>query len=278
MMFFFRTSSLFLVCFCLCLSSCKQDSNAEKNSLFLFLLTRVWIPSPGTSFQIQFSGTLDESVNVEVFDIDSDLTDSDPTVIQRLHSAGKRVICYIDVGSYEDYRSDASKFPSEVLGNVYAGFPDERWLDIRRMDLLFPIFSARFDKAKAQGCDGIDPDNVNGYQNDTGFPLSAWDQIRFNRWISDLAHIRGMSVGLKNDPEQISDLIWYFDWSVTESCYDGGWCDLEEAFPNKGSAVFQIEYVENGTTKNDFCSQSISLHFTGLLKNQSLDAYRESCP
>ncbi|TGK39539.1 endo alpha-1,4 polygalactosaminidase [Leptospira andrefontaineae] len=277
-MFSFRTFSFVLLAFSLSLSSCKHHSNGERDSILLFLLTRVWIPSPGTTFQIQFSDTLDESVDAQVFDIDSDLTDSDPTVIQRLHAAGKKVICYIDVGSYENYRSDASKFPPEILGNVYSGYPDEQWLDIRRIDLLNPIFSARFDKAKAKGCDAIDPDNLDGYQNDTGFPLSADDQIRFNRWVSDLAHFRGMSVGLKNDPDQIPYLIRNFDWAITESCYDGGWCNLEEAFPNKGSAVFQIEYVENGTTKNDFCSQSISLRLSGFLKNQSLDAYRDPCP
>ncbi|WP_165778837.1 endo alpha-1,4 polygalactosaminidase [Leptospira perolatii] len=242
-----------------------------------FLLTRVWIPAPGTTFQIQFSELLQESVSADVFDIDLDLTDSDPTVIERLHSAGKRVICYIDVGSYENFRSDATRFPSAVLGKIYSGYPDEKWLDIRRIDLLSPILSDRFDKAKTHGCDGVDPDNVDGYMNDTGFPLSADDQLRFNRWISDLAHSKGMAVGLKNDQDQISDLIGNFDWAITESCQVGGWCNLEVAFPNKGSAVFQIEYVENGTTKSDFCPQSISHGFSGVLKNQSLNAFRDSC-
>ncbi len=269
-------------CFCVFLflfSNCKNNSEGEYSKLLpLFLVSHIWVPSPGTSFQIQFSGTLDESVDVEVFDIDSDLTDSDPGIIKRLHSDGKMVICYIDMGSYENYRSDASRYPSEVLGNVYSGYPDENWVDIRRLDLLGPILSDRLQKAADQGCNGIDPDNLNGYQNDTGFPLTADDQIRFNRWVSNEAHIRGMSVGLKNDSDQIGDLIYDFDWSVTESCYDGGWCSNVSAFPNKGSAVFQIEYTENGTNKNDFCSESSALRFSGVLKHQSLDSYREACP
>ncbi|TGK07045.1 endo alpha-1,4 polygalactosaminidase [Leptospira semungkisensis] len=277
-MFFPRILSFSLIFFAFSLSSCKDSSNGEKEGILFYLLTKVWIPAPGTTFQIQFSGTLDESVDANVFDIDSDLTDSDPTVIDRLHANGKRVICYIDVGSYENYRSDASKFPPEVLGNAYAGFPDEQWLDIRRLDILGPILSARFDKARNQGCDGIDPDNMDGYQNSTGFPLTAEDQLHFNKWVSNSARSRGMSVGLKNDPDQISDLISHFDWAITESCYADGWCSEEAAFPSKGSAVFQIEYTENGTNKSDFCPQSSSLRLSGFLKHQSLDAYRDPCP
>ena len=32
------------------------------------------------------------------------------------------------------------------------------------------------------GCDGVEPDNVDGYVNDTGFDLTAGDQLDFNRF------------------------------------------------------------------------------------------------
>jgi hypothetical protein len=63
---------------------------------------------------------------------------------------GRRVICYLDVGSWENYRPDASQFPISVRGRRYEGFPNERWLDIRdqlRLNELAP--DAYCDEAKA---------------------------------------------------------------------------------------------------------------------------------
>jgi hypothetical protein len=57
---------------------------------------------------------------------------------------------------------------------------------------------ARMDLAVQKQCDGVDPDNVNGYETDTGFNLTASDQISFNVFIAQQAHNRGLSVGLKN--------------------------------------------------------------------------------
>lgn len=40
---------------------------------------------------------------------------------------------------------------------------------------------ARLDLAVQKGCDGVEPDNVDGYQNNSGFPLTAQDQLAYNR-------------------------------------------------------------------------------------------------
>ena len=42
---------------------------------------------------------------------------------------------------------------------------------------------------------------------DTGFALTAADQLRFNRWIAHEAHARDMAVGLKNDTAQVKALV-----------------------------------------------------------------------
>ena len=43
------------------------------------------------------------------------------------------------------------------------------------------------DLAKSKGCDGIEPDNVDGHEddNDTGFNFGYDDQLRYNRWLAD---------------------------------------------------------------------------------------------
>lgn len=107
-----------------------------------------------------------------------------------------------------------------MLGKQYEGFPEERWLDIRRIDLLAPILRARIDACRAKGFDGVDPDNLNGFENDTGFPLTATDQLRFNTWLANEAHARELSIGLKNDGPQAGTLAPYFDWVIVEECIE----------------------------------------------------------
>lgn len=99
------------------------------------------------------------------------------------------------------------------------GWPGEQWLDIRNLAVLGPILEARMDLCKAKGFDGIEPDNVDGYANATGFALTYADQIRFNTFLANAAHARGLSVGLKNDLDQVNDLQPLFDWALNEECF-----------------------------------------------------------
>ena len=107
-------------------------------------------------------------------------------------------ICYFSAGSFENWRPDAAAFPASVKGSSN-GWPGENWLDIRQWSVLGPIMGARMDLAVSKGCDGVEPDNMDGYSNSTGFPLTAADQITYNTNIANLAHSKGLSVGLKND-------------------------------------------------------------------------------
>ncbi len=231
-----------------------------------------WQPAPGTSWQWQLSGTLDTSLDVTMYDID--LFDTPQAAIDRLHDRGSVVICYLSAGSYEDWRPDSASFPSSVLGNDLDGWPGERWLDIRRLDILGPILAARLDLARAKGCDGVEPDNIDGYANATGFPLTARDQLRFNRWLADQAHRRGLSIGLKNDLDQVAELVADFDWALNEQCFQYDECDLLLPFIRSGKAVFGVEYQGDPAR---FCPRANSLNFDWLKKHQSLDAWRQSC-
>ena len=129
-----------------------------------------WKPSPGTSWQWQLSGVIDPTVDVKMYDID--LFDASPEVIDQLHREGRVVICYFSAGTFEDWRMDEASFPKEVLGNPLTHWSGERWLDIRQVNQLEPIMSARLDLAVQKNCDGVEPDNVDAYENETGFPLT----------------------------------------------------------------------------------------------------------
>ena len=231
-----------------------------------------WQPPPGTSWQWQLSGTIDTSLDVQMYDID--LFDTQQEVIDQLHAQGRVVVCYFSAGTYEDWRPDKDSFPVELLGNPLPEWPGERWLDIRQIDLLDPVMSARLDLAEQKNCDGVEPDNVDGYANDTGFPLSDADQAAYNTWLAEHAHSRGLSVGLKNDLGQIADLLPYFDWALNEECFTYTECDLLSPFVAAGKAVFGVEYELDPV---DFCPQANTLNFDFLKKNWELDAWRIAC-
>ena len=233
-------------------------------------------PNPfNISWQIQFAGTLDESVNANRYHID--MFDNSASVVASLHSKGRKVYCYINVGAWEDWRPDSAKFPDSVLGNDYEGWEGEKWLDIRQISQLAPIMRKRFDQCKSKGFDGIEPDNINGYTNNTGFPLTYQDQLNYNIWLAQEAHARGLTIGLKNDTEQLSALLPYYDWALTEDCFAQGWCNQLTPFINAGKPVFSIEYTDTGIPLNQFCPQANSMNFNAILKHRNLDAYREAC-
>lgn len=230
-----------------------------------------WEPKPGISWQWQLNGTIDTSLDVKMYDIDYE---NSAAIIDVLHKQGKTVICYMSAGSWEIYRSDASQYPSLILGNTLYGWPDEKWVDIRRLDQLGPILEARMDAALAKGCDGIEPDNVDAYQNNSGFPISYQDQITFNKWLAQKAHERKLSVGLKNDLGQVADLEPFFDWALNEECFQNNECEALLPFINADKAVFGVEYMGD---PNIFCPEANKKNFDWLKKNLELDAWRHAC-
>ncbi|MFB7451462.1 endo alpha-1,4 polygalactosaminidase [Streptomyces sp. NPDC056194] len=230
-----------------------------------------WRPAPGLTWQWQLSGTLDPAVDVPVYDIDG--FDHPASTVADLHRRGRKVICYVSTGAWEKFRPDAGSFPAAVLGQGN-GWPGERWLDIRRTDVLGPIMAKRLDMCRDKGFDAVEPDNMDGYRNRTGFPLTAADQLRYNRLIATMAHERGLSVGLKNDLDQIPQLLPDFDFAVNEQCAEYEECDALVPFVTAGKAVFHVEYE---LTTGQFCPQAGKLGLSSMRKRYELDAWRRPC-
>lgn len=237
----------------------------------------LWQPAPGTSWQWQLSGPpIDTSFDVAMYDVD--LFTTEDAEIAQLKADGRVLICYFSAGSYETYRPDAADFPEDVKGSpLDPPFEDELWLDIRRPEVR-AIMQARLDRAKERGCDGVEPDNVDGYSNDNGLGLTAADQIDFNRFIAAEAHARGLSVGLKNDLDQLADLVSDFDWALNEECFTYDECALyEDTFLAANKAVFHAEYVDGGQL-GEVCAVTQPLGLSTLIKHIELDAYQLPCP
>ena len=231
-----------------------------------------WLPKVGDTFQVQYAGTVDVGIAASIYDLDVD--DTPASIVAALHARGRHVLCYIDAGAWENYRSDAASFPAAVLGKTMGGWPDERWLDIRKIGVLAPLLRQRLATCAAKGFDGVDPDNVNGYMNATGFPLTAADQLAFDRWLGSEAHSRGLVVALKNDGDQAGALAGEFDAAVVEQCVEYDECDQYAPFIAAGKPVFDIEYSR---APGSFCPVAAKLHFSIIGKHLALDAYRTHC-
>ncbi len=225
-----------------------------------------WRPAPTTEpWQWQLQGAIDTSIPADVYEVDGFFVSA--KAVRRLHSQGRKVICYLDVGSWESYRPDKGEFPKSVIGKKYEGFPDERWLDIRRVGKLAPPLKERFEMCERKGFDAVEPDNVNGFTNDTGFPLTAADQLRFNRWVARQVHRRGLSVALKNDPEQAAKLVGHFDFAVVEQCFQYHECGRFSPFIEAGKAVFEAEYE---IEPSSYCDRARALQFSSIRKGYDL--------
>jgi hypothetical protein len=194
--------------------------------------------------------------------------------VRALHGNGRRAVCYINAGAWESWRPDADRYPAVVKGRGLDGWPGERWLDIRRLDVLAPILADRIGRCRAKGFDGVEFDNVDGYQNATGFNLSRSDQLTFNRWLAGAAHAHGLAVGLKNALGIAQELEPDFDFAIVEQCFFYRECGLTKPFRDAKKSVVVIEYE---LPRSSFCSEAARLGISAMRKRLALDAWRRSC-
>jgi hypothetical protein len=215
----------------------------------------MWIPTQGLQWQYQLQGKLNTGLCVvpstggacvrpNVYDLDLYAPNGvtlNTTAVAAVHALGAHAVCYVDAGTWEDFRPDAGAYPASVKGDPN-GWPGERWLDIRATSVLLPIINARVAKCAAAGFDAVDFDNVDGYQNKTGFPLTAGEQLTFNEDLAGIAHAHGLSVGLKNDPDQLGPLESFFNFAINEQCAKFNECDAYDGWTAAGKAVVEVEY------------------------------------
>ncbi|GAB1198903.1 hypothetical protein APSETT444_008233 [Aspergillus pseudonomiae] len=241
--------------------------------------TAKWQPAVGSKWQIELLYALnDTSVDADIYDID--LFNNDKSTISELQQQGRKVICYFSAGSYENWRPDKDKFKDSDMGKTLDGWPDEKWLNLNSKNVR-SIMTSRLDMAVEKGCDGVDPDNVDGYDNDNGLDQKKEDSANFMMWLANEAHARNMSIGLKNA------VIDNMQWSVNEQCAQYEECDTYAAFIKKNKPVFHIEYPKGDDTnnnqlvttsqKNSACDFDGSSNFSTVIKNMNLDNWIQTC-
>jgi hypothetical protein len=231
-------------------------------------------PAAGASWQVQLTGTLDTSVDASLYDVDA--FDTPVATIDALHAAGRRVICYLSVGTVESWRDDAMMFPAAAVGNQLARFPNERWLDTRDATVR-ALMAARLDGAAAKRCDGIDFSNISPDGADTGFPLTPADVLGFARAMASEAHRRGLGAGLGGGMAIAADAVAAFDWALSEGCVTAGTCADFAAFLGASKVVLGVEFgaaADAGT----ICPAARSAGIDAIIKTPAYDAFRVPCP
>lgn len=231
-----------------------------------------WKPkaSENLKWQLQLQGDIRLINGVDVYA--ADLTASQAS-INAAKATGAKLKCYISAGSAENWRADYSDIPASVRGNAYFGWPGEWWLNTRNINALAPVMRSRMDECKRMGFDAIDADNVNGYENNTGFNLSRADSINYIRWLANEAHQRGMAFSLKNSESLIDAVIDSVDMLQTESCYVYGNCLNASKISARNKAVFAVEYQENmgsGTFNQAVCPTVSGYRFSMIYRNRNL--------
>ncbi len=234
-----------------------------------------WQPKAGLTWQWQLSETVSDPIDVDVYDIDWEV---DASVVEDLHARGIKVICYVSVGSWEDFRPDADEFPDAVIGNDYDGWPGEKYVDIRSSELR-AVMEKRFDVCQEKGFDAIEPDNMDVFElgADSGFPFTQEDGVEFALWLAEQAHARGLGIGQKNASSITDEIVADYDWALTESCYsDGDWCGDVSAYRTADKPVFMCEYEADSFAAA--CEDWVDQNYSPILKSLDLDAPITFCP
>jgi hypothetical protein len=224
-----------------------------------------WRPPAHLSWYWQLQGRVDNAHRVGAYDVDG--FDTSAAEVAHLHRLGRRVICYIDVGTWENWRPDAGRFPPSVRGRPN-GWPGERWLDIRQ-PVVRRLMARRLRRqCHDKGFDALEPDNIDEYQTRSGFPITARDQLAYNEWVAGQAHALGLAVLQKNDPDQASTLEPYFDGVLAEQCNQYSECSSFEPYLRAGKPVLDAEY---DLPRSGFCAHDRALGIMAARYSLALD-------
>jgi len=91
-----------------------------------------------------------------------------------------------------------------------------------------------------------------------------------------------MSIALKNDTDQLKDLVGDFDFAVNEQCHEFAECEGYQVFIASGKPVFNAEYAapysSDPAARVKLCADANARKFHTLVLPLALDdSFRYSC-
>jgi len=212
-----------------------------------------WTPKPGLTWSYGIALKTNDILNrpEDVITIDYQ---KGADVISKLHSKGKKVICYFSGGTIEPHRDDKDDYyntPNLVVEGKTRW--NENWLNFRN-EAVYPLIRKRIKRAVNENCDALEIDCLGAFNHEqlttkySGKPYTKEDSLKFAKNLSKIAHEEGISIGLKNVATIAPQLVNDFDFAVVESCsMSKNVCALYKDFPKQGKAVFTIHYGNYGS-------------------------------
>jgi endo-alpha-1,4-polygalactosaminidase (GH114 family) len=229
---------------------------------------------------------------LDYFGIDG--LDVEAAYVATVVARGAKPWCYLSIGTAENWREDYRSFMDldaldrstgneGVVGRVYPEWRDERWLNVRRYELFFPLIEARLDICRDKGFALVELDNMDAFETDTGFEIDPVQEERYVRAIARAAAARGMGVIQKNATSLSSALVADFALLLLEDCVLSGTCSDAQPYVEAGKPVFTAEYPQNWEAAGRsfdlraVCSAALRAGTSPLIKTLDLTAQTIVC-
>lgn len=239
-----------------------------------------WVrPDPDLRWHWQLTGSVDGTLPVDLMDLD--LFETPDSLLATLNQRGVLCVAYFSAGTLEEWRTDLQSLTHWAVGKPLAEWNGEFWLDIRHPE-VWAVMQARIRLAAERGFDGVEFDNVDLHEQDTGFDLLATDNLAWCRMLANEAHRQGLFAILKNNPGQVPGLVDYFDLALVEQCHETGECERFQEFVQAGKPVLSAEYADNEAAAQArgtlICPVSEALGLNTLILPLELDgSFRVAC-
>lgn len=230
------------------------------------------IVQPGMRLQYQLVGAIDTGADVDFFVLD--LFEASADEVLALHQQGRVVAAYVAAGSHEPWRADAGDFPASALGEPLPNYPSERWLDVRDQEVR-RLQTARIQLAADKGFDGVHLSSLDAYAQNSGFSLSADDQLEYARFLAQRARALGLAAGLSSAWELADQLAPSYDFAIHQGCLARGDCAELDPLRDLERPVFDLETTG---TPEEICPRAAALGLAVTLKRDSFDAWLHACP
>jgi hypothetical protein len=146
-----------------------------------------------------------------------------------------RRVDMFDIDGFDNSTGVVASIHARASVRPLAGYPDEHWVDVRRLSGLAPVIDARLQMCASKGFDGVEIDNIDGWDNPSGFPLTPEDAEAWLASVANEAHALKLFVLWKNDPYLASFGKRYFDGALSEQCFTFEECTAAQ---NDGTTFF----------------------------------------
>jgi len=219
-----------------------------------------------------------------VYDIDGIINPA--STVAALHAAGKRVVCYVEVGAAGNYYSATDEgvavtyyhqfLAAGVFGAGVGGWP-EHYLDIRSPATVSIVESMITQQCAAKGFDAVETDIDESYHSANGLGLTQADEEHFMTTLADYMHSLGLGWWIKNPDDTgdnyATDMAPLADGVLTEQCNQYRSCGLLGAYLGH-TAVFNAEYHRH---PRQFCAADVAIGINGAQFNLNLTGVRRPC-